>query len=79
LGDGRIVEVGLGDGRITSIADPGLDIGGPDRVLRLDGFLLLPSLVEPHVHLDKAFTAKTVVNPDGSLLGAIGPPLHPTP
>nr|WP_248958952.1 hypothetical protein [Sphaerisporangium perillae] len=29
-------------------------------------------MVEPHAHLDKAFTAARVDNPDGSLRGAIG-------
>jgi cytosine deaminase len=69
--DGRVVDVGLSDGRITSIEDTGLNAGGDDGVLRLEGFLLLPSLVEPHAHLDKALTADALDNPDGSLLGAI--------
>ena len=36
-------------------------------------FLLggLPSLAEPHAHLDKAFLAETVPNPSGDLIGAI--------
>jgi cytosine deaminase len=41
------------------------------EVVDLRGYLLLPSLVEPHAHLDKAFTADAIVNPDGSLEGAI--------
>ncbi len=37
----------------------------------LAGFVVMPSLVEPHAHLDKAFTADAVANPAGSLAGAI--------
>lgn len=37
----------------------------------LDGMLLLPALVEPHAHLDKALSADAVANPSGDLLGAI--------
>jgi cytosine deaminase len=34
-------------------------------------FVVLPSLVEPHAHLDKALTADRVPNPRGDLAGAI--------
>lgn len=40
-------------------------------VVDLDGYLLLPSAVEPHAHLDKAFLAERIENPTGDLLGAI--------
>jgi cytosine/creatinine deaminase len=36
-----------------------------------DGYLILPGLVEPHAHLDKAFLAERVHNPTGDLMGAI--------
>ena len=36
----------------------------------MDG-LLLPSMGEPHAHLDKALTADLVPNPGGDLRGAI--------
>ena len=42
-----------------------------DEVIELGGWLLLPSLVEPHAHLDKALTADKVPNPRGDLMGAI--------
>lgn len=42
-----------------------------DEVVDLNGWLLLPSLVEPHAHLDKALTADKVPNPRGDLMGAI--------
>ncbi len=41
------------------------------RALDEAGFLVLPSFVEPHAHLDKAFLAETVHNPSGDLMGAI--------
>jgi cytosine deaminase len=37
----------------------------------LSDHVLLPALVEPHAHLDKALTADGVVNPTGDLAGAI--------
>ncbi len=40
-------------------------------MLDLDGYVLLPAPVEPHAHLDKAFLAERILNPQGHLLGAI--------
>lgn len=40
-------------------------------VVDLDGYVLLPSAVEPHAHLDKAFLAERIENPTGDLMGAI--------
>ncbi len=57
--DGLIVEVGR---TITGEADHTID---------LRGYVLSPSAVEPHAHLDKAFLAEEVVNPSGDLMGAI--------
>ena len=39
--------------------------------VNLDGRLIVPSLVEPHAHLDKSLTADVVPNPKGDLMGAI--------
>lgn len=52
--------------------DPAADLG-PGLVPEADttGWLVLPGLVEPHAHLDKALTAETVANPSGDLDGAI--------
>lgn len=36
-----------------------------------DGFVVSTGLVEPHAHLDKAFLADRVDNPEGDLMGAI--------
>jgi cytosine deaminase len=43
----------------------------PDDELDLGGWLMLPSMAEPHAHLDKALTAEIVPNPAGDLRGAI--------
>jgi cytosine deaminase len=45
-------------------------VSDPDLDLR--GYVLVPSFVEPHAHLDKSLTASRVPNPTGDLLGAIG-------
>lgn len=45
------VDVAVDDGRITAVG-PGLDHAGPVR--HGGGRLVLPGLVEPHLHLDKA-------------------------
>jgi cytosine deaminase len=66
LADGRLVDVRLADGLIAEVRDA----AGGDGV-DLDGFMLVPSFVEPHAHLDKALTASRVPNPTGDLLGAI--------
>src|ERR1039458_1744340 len=70
--DGAPADVALEGGRVAGIGDPGTLPAGDREVLDLEGFILLPSLIEPHAHLDKAFTADSVINPNGSLLGAIG-------
>ncbi|GAA4260674.1 amidohydrolase family protein [Dactylosporangium darangshiense] len=68
LADGRRRDVGLAGGLIGAVTEP--RPGGPGDV-DLDGYVLLPSFVEPHAHLDKALTASRVENPAGDLLGAI--------
>lgn len=42
-----------------------------EQVVDLDGQLVLPGLVEPHAHLDKAYLSDTIVNSSGDLVGAI--------
>jgi cytosine deaminase len=42
-----------------------------EAVEELAGMLLLPSLVEPHAHLDKALSAEAAPNDRGDLMGAI--------
>ncbi len=73
LTDGRSVDVGVdADGRIASV-EPAGQTPPPDGAVVHDvgGWLLVPSLAEPHAHLDKALTADMVPNPSGDLMGAI--------
>lgn len=70
LSDGRLVDVALGDGMITAI-DDAQQSGASGDDIDLQGWLLLPSMTEPHAHLDKALTAEMVPNPKGDLMGAI--------
>ena len=69
LADASSADVTITAGRIAAVDPAGSTQAGAD--IDLTGYILLPGFVEPHAHLDKAFTADAVVNPDGSLLGAI--------
>jgi cytosine deaminase len=64
------VEVDAETGTISRVG-PDLASGPDDRVIDLDGYLLLPAPAEPHAHLDKAFLAERILNPSGDLAGAI--------
>lgn len=66
LRDGRQVDITVDHGIITAVT-PHKGLNGIDLI----GYLVTPSFVEPHAHLDKAFLADRVSNPDGDLLGAI--------
>lgn len=66
---GRTVDVLVEDDTIVSIGTIPGDVDAP--VYDLAGHVLLPGLVEPHAHLDKAFLADRVPNPSGDLMGAI--------
>jgi cytosine/creatinine deaminase len=71
LAIGGVGDVLLADGKIAAVGGYPPRHRAPAEVLDLRGYLLLPSLVEPHVHLDRAFTATSIANPGGSLRGAI--------
>lgn len=59
-------------GMIVAISERREDVVSENvAVIDLEGRLLLPSLVEPHAHLDKSLTADVVPNPKGDLMGAI--------
>lgn len=62
-------DVRIVDGVITEIGSLTAQQG--DDIVDLDGYVLLPSAVEPHAHLDKAFLAERIENPTGDLMGAI--------
>ncbi|HEX6684359.1 MAG TPA: amidohydrolase family protein [Candidatus Limnocylindrales bacterium] len=67
LPDGSRCDMRLGDGLIESTGQAGSFEDGED----FQGYLILPAPVEPHAHLDKAFSADQVPNPGGDLLGAV--------
>lgn len=68
---GRPVAIAVDEtGRIVDVGSSVSAVDG-DEVVDLEGWLLLPSFVEPHAHLDKALTADKVPNPRGDLMGAI--------
>lgn len=70
LADGRTADVEIRDGAIVAVHAVGADRsdgGGED----LSGYLLLPSLIEPHTHLDKAFTMDMVASPRANLASAV--------
>jgi cytosine deaminase len=74
LADGRHVDIDVVGGVIAAVrpsaaGDAAPAIGSDSHDLA--GALLLPAMVEPHAHLDKALTAETVPNPRGDLGGAI--------
>lgn len=71
LSDGTQVDVAIEGNRISAVGAPGSVLDSADTELNLDGYLLSTSFVEPHAHLDKAFLADRVTNPDGDLMGAI--------
>lgn len=70
LADGTTTDLLLDGGQIAAI-QPAVDAAVGDETIDLAGHLLLPSLAEPHAHLDKAFLADVVSNPTGDLMGAI--------
>jgi len=71
----------LPGGSLVDITSTGDLITGVDPVaaaprpgsttIDLEGRLVLPALVEPHAHLDKAFLAERASNDTGDLMGAI--------
>ena len=74
--DGRpahnLFDIRITDGLISDLADPGtLEPQLDELTVDLDGYIILPTAVEPHAHLDKAFLAERIDNPTGDLLGAI--------
>src|SRR5262250_2756174 len=51
--DGTFVDLSIADDRIVAIEPAGRAAPGRAQVVDGDGQLLLPALVESHVHLDK--------------------------
>ncbi|CAB4571395.1 unannotated protein [freshwater metagenome] len=71
---GDLVDVGIDQvtGRIIRVTQSGtLQPSPTSHTLDLTGYLLTSGFIEPHAHLDKAFLADRVDNPEGDLMGAI--------
>ncbi len=71
LADGRSVDITVERGTISAVSAAGSPLPAGSTSDDLNGRLLLPAMVEPHAHIDKAMTADTVPNPRGDLMGAI--------
>jgi cytosine/creatinine deaminase len=56
LADGRLVDIGIADGKIASIGDPASTLSNSVPTLHIGGDLVLPGLVDGHMHLDKTLT-----------------------
>ena len=67
--DGTVVDIRVGGGLVLDVGNLPALVGEP--VIDLSGRLVLPAFAEPHVHLDKAFTATRAVNATGDLVGAM--------
>ncbi len=72
----ELFDLTIVDGAIAEVSPyvatvPDSDHADDSVVHDLAGWLLVPSLAEPHAHLDKALTAELVPNPRGDLIGAI--------
>ncbi|WP_043841960.1 amidohydrolase family protein [Amycolatopsis taiwanensis] len=72
--DGTAADFRVSDGVVVEVGTLSPRAGEP--VTELDGRLVLPAFAEPHVHLDKAFTASRVVNATGNLGGAMASYAH---
>ena len=69
LADGRTADVRVAGGVVRAVGPLKAHAGEP--VVDLDGRLLLGAFAEPHVHLDKAFTACRTADPGGDLANAM--------
>ena len=69
--DGSLVDVAVENGLIAWIGTPSQSPVVCLKTINLGGYVLSTSFVEPHAHLDKAFLADRISNPDGDLMGAI--------
>src|SRR5437868_885041 len=71
LGREDVVDIGIAEGRISSLDALGAEADAPDEV-DLDGRLVTPPLVEPHIHLDAVLTVgQPRPNVSGSLFEGI--------
>ncbi len=66
-----LADIAVADGRITSILPARTEAPGEDAACDLDGGIVLPRLVDAHVHLDKGHIWPRRRNPDGTFQGAL--------
>ncbi|WP_248306800.1 cytosine deaminase [Bosea sp. AAP35] len=66
-----LVDIAVEEGRIGSILPAGTESVADGPVVDLDGGIVLPRLVDAHVHLDKGHIWPRRPNPDGSFMGAL--------
>ncbi|MEY3806931.1 MAG: putative cytosine deaminase [Actinomycetota bacterium] len=70
-GDVVDITVNSDTGLISAIDQAGSTHTNDASVLEMNAYIVSSGLVEPHAHLDKAFLADRVHNPEGDLMGAI--------
>jgi cytosine deaminase len=72
LADGGRVDLRIAGGLVDEVRPAGAAEARPnEQVEDLGGYVLLPSPVDPHAHLDKALLGERAPNPHGDLLSAI--------
>jgi cytosine/creatinine deaminase len=69
--DGSTVDIATKNGIIAWIGPTNSSPVVSTTNVNLNGYVLTSAFVEPHAHLDKAFLADRISNPDGDLMGAI--------
>jgi cytosine deaminase len=72
IADGAgLVDIAVADGRIAAVEPSAGPCPAAEDFIQCDGLVVLPGLIEPHLHLDKALLDRERPNPDGTLAGAI--------
>lgn len=66
---GGLVDIEIADGRISAIVPAGTS--GAAAKIDCDGRVVIPGLIEPHLHLDKALLDREQPNLEGTLAAAI--------
>jgi len=66
-----LIDMTVEEGRIVSILPAGTEALQDGPAVDLDGGIVLPRLVDAHVHLDKGHIWPRSPNPDGSFMGAL--------
>ena len=71
LANGDVSDIAIDNGHISWVGSCGTYGGAVEKEHDFSDYLVTPSFVEPHAHLDKAFLADRIQNPTGDLMGAI--------